>query len=132
MYRFIDQVEKPVKDWYLWTQAGRSPIFIKPEAEHLDSLLTSVEITEFLRKHSIKDDVVKTLALAREHFSVLGDPRYEIIEDLESQECYLAIHVDTAGGPEEVFKQSESFLDAFVTNIYSGNQRHISLVYHST
>ena len=62
---------------------------------------------------------------------MLGDPWYEIIEDSESQVCYLAIHVNADGSPDEVFEQSESFQGAFATNINSGSQRHISLVYHS-
>jgi hypothetical protein len=90
------------------------------------------DVNEFCEKLAIKDDVAKTLSLARRHFSVLGDPWYEIIEDSESQECYLAIHVNADGSTDEVFEQSESFLDAFVTNINSGNQRHISLIYHAT
>ncbi len=89
------------------------------------------DVAEFCGRLLIQDDVVKTLTLARQHFAVLGEPRYEIIEDPESQECYLAIHVNAAGSPEEVFEQSESFLDAFVANVAPGRQHHISLVYHS-
>ncbi len=80
----------------------------------------------------IKDDVVRTLAMACEHLSVVGDPRFEVVEDPESQERCLAVHVNADGSPKEVFEQSEAFLDAFVANLAPSRQHLISLVYHST
>jgi hypothetical protein len=97
-----------------------------------DELQAPADVTAVCGRLVIKDDVARTLAMAREHFSVLGDPRFEIVEDPESQECYLAIHVNATGGSEEVFEQSESFLDVFVANIAPGSAHHISLVSHST
>lgn len=78
------------------------------------------------------DEVVKTLALAGQYFALTGDPWYQIVEDPECQEFYLAIHVNVSGEPEEVFGQSDSFLDAFVAGVDPGKRRRISLVYHST
>ena len=132
MYRFLEQAEELEHNWYLWTQAGRSPVNIKPEAEDPVALMNSVELSEFLRKHAVKEDVVKTLSLAREHFSVVGDPSCEIVDDPESQEHYLAIHVNVRGVPEAVFAQSEDFFDAFIASVDSSKRRRISLVYHPT
>jgi len=86
---------------------------------------------KFCVETQIKDDVETTLALASQHFSVVGDARYEIIEDPECHEHYLAIHVRVSGAPEEAFAQSELFLDAFVASVDPSRQRRISLVYHS-
>jgi hypothetical protein len=104
----------------------------RSEPRHAREVKPTDDIKEFCEKLVLKDDVAKTLSLARQHFSVLGDPWYEIIKDSESQECYLAIHINADGSPDEIFEQSESFLDAFVTNFNSDHQRHISLVHHST
>ncbi len=102
---------------------GEAPVSNQMDAPH--------DVAEFCGRLLIRDDVVKTVTLARHHFAVLGEPRYEIIENPGSQECYLAIHVNAAGSPEEVFEQSKSLLDAFVANVAPGRQHHISLVYHS-
>ncbi len=86
---------------------------------------------DFCAGTHIKEDVETTLALARQCFAVVGNARYEIIEDPECQEHYLAIHVNVSDAPEEAFAQSESFLDAFVASVDPSRQRRISLVYHS-
>jgi hypothetical protein len=88
--------------------------------------------TEFCARNGIEREVMLTVDLATHHFSFLGQPSFEIIEDPECNENYLANHVDVSGGPESVFQQSESFIDEFVTSIDRSKRRFISLVYHAT
>ena len=75
----------------------------RSESHQAREVKATDDIKDFCEKLMIRDDFAKSLSLARLHFSVLGDPWYEIIEDSESQECYVAIHVNTDGSPDEVF-----------------------------
>jgi hypothetical protein len=68
-------------------------------------------------RNGIEREVTMTVDLATHHFTPRGQPAFEIIDDPECHENYLAIHVDVSGDPESVFQQSESFIDEFVTSI---------------
>jgi hypothetical protein len=119
-----------VEDVFAVSCSGSTELH-QSEPRQSSELKATGDIKEFCEKLAIKDDVAKTLSLARQYFTVLGDPRYEIVEDFECQELYLAIHVSVSGGPEEAVGESDRFLDAFVMAIEPGKQRRISLVYHS-
>jgi len=86
---------------------------------------------EFCARNRIEREVVQTLDLAKKHFSFLGQPSFEVVDDPESRENYLAIHVGVSGEPHQVFLRSETFLDDFVTSIDSSKQPLINLVYHA-
>ncbi len=86
---------------------------------------------EFCARNDIDREVMQTVDLARKHFAFHGQPSFQIVDDPECEENYLAIHVDVSGDTDSVFEQSEKFLGAFVTSIDSTKQRFISLVYHS-
>jgi hypothetical protein len=120
-----------VEDTFTVSCAGSTELRVG-ETRPPNKMSAPDDINEFCAKMLIKDDVAKTLMLARQNFAVLGDPTYEIVEDSECQELYLAIHVNVAGEPDRAFEQSNSFLDSFVTAIDPGKQRRINLVYRST
>jgi hypothetical protein len=90
------------------------------------------EVREFLVQKQIEDDVRKTISLAKEHFTIVGEPLFDIVRDPECGEHYIAIHVRAEGRPEQVFRQSEAFLDSFVDAIEPAKQKSINLVYHPT
>jgi hypothetical protein len=90
------------------------------------------EVREFLVQKQIEDEVRKTISLAKEYFTIVGEPRFDIVRDPECGEHYIAIHVRAEGRPEQVFRQSEAFLDSFVDAIEPAKQKSINLVYHPT
>jgi hypothetical protein len=89
------------------------------------------ELLGFCSENQVTLAFEQTVALARRHFSTVGDPWCELVQDDDCEEYYMAIHVNVSGGPEAVFGQSEAFLDAFVAAVDKRKQRLISLVYHS-
>jgi hypothetical protein len=90
------------------------------------------EVREFLVQKQIEDEVRKTVSLAKEHFTIVGEPLFDIMSDPECGEHYVGIHVRAEGRPEQVFRQSEAFLDSFVDGIEPAKQKYINLVYHPT
>jgi hypothetical protein len=98
----------------------------------LDHAHLAREVREFLVQKQIEDEVRKTISLAKEHFTIVGEPLFDIVSDPECGEHSVGIHVRAEGRPEQVFQQSEAFLDSFVHGIEPAKQRYINLVYHPT
>ena len=90
------------------------------------------EVREFLVQKQIEDEVQEAISLAKEHFTIVGEPHFEIVSDPNCGEHYVGIHVRAEGRPEQVFRQSGAFLDSFVDRIEPEKQKSINLVYHPT
>ena len=88
-------------------------------------------VREFCAQRQIEEEVAETLVLARSHFAIVGKPEFQVVDDPESGEHYLSIHFQAFGQPEEVFQQSDAFLDSFRASIERIKQNYINLVYHS-
>ena len=91
-----------------------------------------VNVREFCDQKRLAPDVEKTLALAEQHFTVVGGPEFQVIDDPEYGQHYLCIDIQVIGEAEDVFLQGEAFLESFVAFVGRENQEFISLVYHST
>lgn len=89
-------------------------------------------VREFCTLKHIEDEVRVTISLARDHFTIVGEPDLQVVDDPEYGEPYVGIHVQAAGQPEEVFRQSEAFLDSFLESIDPQKRTFINLIYHST
>ena len=85
---------------------------------------------EYCSRKGIVDEVRAAISLAGQHFAVSGDPVFEVVADPEHGEDLIAIHVWARGEPEEVFQQSEAFLDSYLPGIDPAKRQHISLIYH--
>jgi len=109
------------------TLSGQNPRL----AFALDSVAIPGEARAFCSRRQLDYDLRRTLGLADKNFSIIGQPTFRIIEDAECDENYIAIHVNVKGTVEEVFQQSETFLDEFVTSIDGSKRRFINLVYHA-
>jgi hypothetical protein len=90
------------------------------------------EVREFLLQKQIDDEVRGTLVLARQHFTIVSEPTFRVVDDPECDEHYVAIDVRADGNTEDVFRQSDAFLDSFVRLIDPSKQRYINLIYHPT
>jgi len=90
------------------------------------------EVREFLVQKRIEDEVRTTLSLATKHFTIVGEPVFDVVSDPDCGEDYVGIHVRAEGRPEDVFRQSEAFLDAFLGCVEPAKQKYINLVYHPT
>jgi hypothetical protein len=91
-----------------------------------------LEVREFLVQKQIEDEVRETLALARKYFTIVSEPIFRVVDDPECDEHYVAIHVQADGHTEDVFRQSDAFLDSFVRSIDLSKQRYINLIYYPT
>jgi hypothetical protein len=91
-----------------------------------------LEVREFLVQKQIEDEVRATLALARKYFTIVSEPTFRVVDDPECDEHYVAIDVRADGNTEDVFRQSDTFLDSFVRSIDPSKQRYINLIYHTT
>jgi hypothetical protein len=115
--------------------SAQPPTTASPElspAEAPTSADLPQEVREFCDQKQIENEVEKTIALAGEHFTILGRPWFRVVQDDEADEHYAGIHVHVTGTPDEVFAQGEAFLDAFLRNIDQDKQKYISLIYHSS
>jgi hypothetical protein len=90
------------------------------------------EVREFCTRKQINDELEQTIALARRHFALAGNLRFQVVDDLDCGEHYVGIHIQAEGQPEDVFQQSEAFLDSFLDQVETAKQKHISLIYHPT
>ena len=97
----------------------------------LESTEIPSEVREFCARKQIHDELKQTVVLAKRHFAMAGEPRYQVVNDPECGEHYVSIHIQAEGQPEEVFQQSEAFLDMFLASIDRSKQNYINLVYHS-
>ncbi len=104
----------------------------KPLPSRLREVGIPPGVREFCALKQIEDEVRVTISLARDHFRIVGEPDIQLVNDPECGEHYIGIHVQASGQPEEVFGQSEAFLDAFLKSIDFEKRVHINLIYHST
>jgi hypothetical protein len=95
-----------------------------------DSTEIPNEVREFCAQKQIHDELEQTIVLAKRHFAMAGEPRFQVVDDPECGEHYVGIHIQADGQPEDVFQQSEAFLDSFLDRIETAKQKHISLIYH--
>jgi hypothetical protein len=100
--------------------------------ELVNQWMLSPEVKDFINENLVKIEIATALQLAERHFSTIGKPWCELIDDPDFGDCYLAIHLIVSEGVETAFLQSESFLSAFVVSVDPIKQRRISVVYHPT
>jgi hypothetical protein len=90
------------------------------------------EVRAFCAQRQIEDEVQATIRLAKRHFTIVGEPIFRVVNDPDCGEHYLGIHVRAEGRPDQVFRQSEAFLDSFLESIDPCKQGFINLIYHPT
>ena len=69
-----------------------------------NDLESPVEVRGSAQKQ-IEREVREAIGLARLHFSMIGEPDFELIHDPDHDEHYLGIHVYASGDPEIVVRQ---------------------------
>jgi hypothetical protein len=89
-------------------------------------------VRAFCAEKQIEAEVQATIRLARRHFTIVGEPTFRVVNDPDCGEHYLGIHVRAEGRPEQVFRQSEAFLNSFLKSVDPGKQGYINLIYHPT
>ena len=89
------------------------------------------EVRDFCAEKQINDAVKTAIFLAREHFAIIGEPVFEVVNDPEYSEHYVGIHVQVEGRPEEVFQQSKAYLDSFRASIDPQKRIFVNVIYHS-
>ena len=81
-----------------------------------NDLESPVEVASSAQKQ-IEREVGEVIALARAHFSMIGEPDFELVQDSDHDEHYLGIHVYVSGEPEIVVRQGRSFFCAVETRL---------------
>jgi hypothetical protein len=89
------------------------------------------EVRDFCAEKQINDAVETAIFLAREHFAMIGEPVFELVDDPDYGEHYVGIHVQVVGRPEEVFEKSRAYLDSFRASIDPQKRGFVNLIYHS-
>jgi hypothetical protein len=110
-------------------EADASGLFPGPLPAPFGEVDIPPDVREFCALKQVEDEVRTTISLARDHFAMVGEPEFEVVDDPECGEHYVAIHVRVAGEPEEVFRQSEAFLDSFLASVDTKKRRYINLIY---
>jgi hypothetical protein len=106
-------------------QASGSP------TEALDRPEIPIEVRAFCSQSSIEHEIEETIDLARRHFALAGKPSFEVVDDPEHGESYVAVHICARGEPEDVFRQGRAFWDSFRDSVGPEQRRRINLIYHA-
>jgi hypothetical protein len=61
----------------------------------------SDEVREFCERHALFDRLAKALELAREHFTIVGEPVVKWEHDPENDDEYLVIEIQVQGSVSE-------------------------------
>jgi hypothetical protein len=61
----------------------------------------SDEVRDFCRRHDLLHHLNRAVELAREHFSIVGEPVVKLEQDPEVDESYLVLEIRVGGEEEE-------------------------------
>jgi hypothetical protein len=103
----------------------------RSSTEEVDHPEIPIEVRVFCSRNGIEREVAETIDLARRHFPLAGEPSLEVVEDPEHGESYVGLHLWARGGPEDVFRRSRAFSDAFRDSVGREKRRLINVIYHA-
>jgi hypothetical protein len=101
-------------------------ILVRPE------IPMSEEACAFCARAGIRDYLEKAIELARQHFSVIGDPSTDLEQDEEDGEQYLVVSIRVEGDETDCSASHKAYLSAWA-NAGDWPQVHlIRLIYQAT
>jgi hypothetical protein len=99
--------------------------------EEIDRPEIPIEVCLFCSENGIEREIEETIDLARRHFTLIGEPSFEVVDDPEHGESYVGVHIRAQGGPEDIFRRRRVFSDAFRDSVGREKRRLINLIYHA-
>ena len=91
----------------------------------------SDEARTFCVREGILDDVEKAMELARQHFSVIGNPSIELEQDAEDGEKYLVVSIRAQGDETDCSASHKAFLSAWANAVEWPQVHLIRLIYQA-
>jgi hypothetical protein len=76
----------------------------------------SDEVRDFCRRHDLLDHLARAVELARQDFSIVGDPVVELEPDPEVDEWYLALEIRVRGEEEESIRAHMAYNRSWATS----------------
>lgn len=86
------------------------------------------DVLEFCRRNALLDHLGRAIELARQHFSVVGDPVVRLEQDPEADERYLVLEVRIKGEQEESIRAHRAYNRAWTSSTDWPEVSRISLV----
>ncbi len=84
-----------------------------PPTAVADLLLTD-EVRAFCQRNDLLDHLRRAVELARQHFSVVGDPYVRLEQDPEIDEWYIDLEIRVVGEPGECARADREYLRSWV------------------
>ena len=105
--------------------ASRTP------TEGIDRPEIPIEVRGFCTQNGIDREVEEAIDLARQHFTLAREPRFEVVDDPEHGESYVGIHIWVCGQPDDVFRRRRAYSDSFADAVGREKRRLINIIYHA-
>jgi hypothetical protein len=88
----------------------------------------SEEVREFCERHALFDHMAKALELARQCFTIVGEPVVVFEQDPDNDEEYLLLEIQVPGSVSERVESRVRFADAWTQFVTLPEVRLIRLV----
>lgn len=98
-----------------------------PSTTVVDIQLTD-DVLEFCRRNALLDHLGRAIELARQHFSVVGDPVVRLEQDPEVDERYLVLEIRVKGQEDESICAHRAYNRAWTRSTDWPDVSRISLV----
>jgi hypothetical protein len=103
------------------------PMMTDPSTTVADIQLTD-DVIEFCRRNALLDHLGRAIELAKQHFSVVGDPVVRLEQDPEVDERYLVLEIRVKGDESESIRAHRIYNRAWTSSADWPEVSRISLV----
>ena len=86
------------------------------------------EVLDFCRRNALVDHLGRAIELARQHFSIVGDPVIRLEQDFEVDERYLVLEIRVQGDEDESIRAHKAYNRAWTSLTGWPEVSRISLV----
>jgi hypothetical protein len=103
-----------------------------------DQILVRTEISispdarSFCARGAIQDYLEKAIELARQHFSVIGEPSIDLEQDPADGEQYLVVSIRVEGDETDSAASHKAYLSAWANSVEWPHVHLIRLVYQAS
>ena len=74
------------------------------------------EVRDFCRRHDLLVHLGRAIELARQYFSIAGDPVVKLEQDPEDGEWYLVLEIRVEGGESECARADREYLRSWANS----------------
>lgn len=91
-------------------------------------LSLSDDVRSFCARHDLLDHLVRAKDLARQTFSIVGEPQVRVEQDPDGGDSYLVLEIRIQGAEDECIRVQQDFARSWATSTEMPEVHMISLV----